>query len=145
VNVSVYSGIDKKMFLKELENYDDDIRKELESLYFCYLGKEDSDCSNLKGRIKKILSKIFASRFSNDVLIPLKFHDTFTAKVLFSLLHSDMEKSFTIKEVTDITGYSRQHIHNEIKKGKLLNEHIDSRYYIRESDLKNYMDSKKKK
>lgn len=128
-------------FEKELEEIEDErIKENLRSIYSNILGKVSLE----SGFVKKVLKDLFPNPYTEDILIPLKFHETLIGRMLFTVLY-ETSKQYTVNELVQITGHTKQYIGQELKSGKLKGEKINNRWVVNEENLKKYMELKGEK
>lgn len=131
-------------FLNEVKksNFDENIKKDLISIYEHLLGNEKIE--NIEILVDQTIKKLFPAVYSTDNMIPYSFVSTSIGTVLFTALFKE-DKLLTVNEVMEISGFTRQYITQEIKAGNLNAEKISSVWKLREKEVYDYLESKKKK
>lgn len=139
---------EKKDLMKEIELLkDENIKDKVLKLYNHILGKEE--VPNVNVIVKETLADLFPNRFSSEVMIPLSFHDTLIAKLLFSIMYCQQEKMYSMQELIELTktdekplGLTRQYLGQEIKNKNLKAEKKGNRWLFKESEVNRYLAKK---
>lgn len=137
--------VSKESYIKEIESLkiSESCRDKLIFLYDCYLGKQE--CKSIKNEVKTVLEEMFKNDFSKDITIPYKFLESSVGIVLFSLQFKGEEKIYNTRDLIELSGYSKQYIHQQIRD-KAIVSHKDSNgnYFFYESEVMNYLKNKGK-
>lgn len=135
--------VSKKLYEKEVQTLkiSEECKDRLMFLYDCYLGK--MSCDEMKNVIQSVLQEIFTNEYIKEIMIPHSFLDTAVGNVLFTLRYKNNEKIYTTKDLIQLTGYSKQYIHQQIRDGAIMcKKDNNGRYYFHESDVMNYLKEK---
>lgn len=125
-------------FLKELEQIDNEnLKCKLKKVYYHILGSNKVD--NINEIIEESFKGLFKREFSDEVNIPYPFLNTVIARVLFTALYFKDEKKYSINDIVNITGKSRQYIWQERDAGHLKGHKEGKRWVFMESDVKEYL------
>lgn len=91
----------------------------------------------------KILDDLFNNGYTQDILIPLSFLDTEIGKALGRVrFYMHKEKKYRVKDICDVTGYSRQYISEEIENGNIVCEREGRNIYFNEVEFNKYLEKK---
>lgn len=139
---------EKKELVKEIEILEnEEIKQKLLILYDHLLGKKN--VVNVNVIVKEVITELFPNRFSTDVMIPLAFHDTLIAKLLFSIIYCKQERMYGMQEVIELTktdkkpsGFTRQYLGQEIQNKNLHGEKKGGRWLFKESEVNRYLAKK---
>lgn len=135
---------DRKIFMKEVESLTNEkVKERLIKVYEAFLGKEDK--VNLKKEAKDVLKELFKKDFSKEIDIPFSFLDTTIAKLLFGIMYATEEKQYTMGDLVELTGYTRQYLWQEIESKNLKGDKVGGRWRFNESEVKRYMQERYKK
>lgn len=137
--------VSKESYIKEIDSIkiSESVKEKLMYLYDCYLGKQT--CKFLKNEIKLVLEEMLKNDFSKEILIPYKFLESSIGIVLFTLQFKGVEKIYNTKDLIELSGYSKQYIHQQIRD-KAIVSHKDSNgnYFFDESEVMSYLKQKGK-
>jgi hypothetical protein len=137
---------DKKKFMEEVSKVQSEkAREQLVDLYEHLLGTKI--LINANKVVKEVLTEMFQiNQFSKEVLIPLNFHDTLIAKVLFPIMYGQEEKLYTIADIIEMSKafrpkpFTKEWLSQEIKEGNLKGTFKSKRYHFTQSQVSDYFE-----
>lgn len=133
--------IKEKSVMQALEKYDFDesIKSEIKEIYECYASI--NECDKLKSKVEDVLIEIFKNPASSEVYLPLKFLKS-TLGIFLMSIYVDAPLEYSPNDLVKKTGYTRQHIYNEIDEGNIVADKTSGKINITESELKRYLKAK---
>lgn len=144
--------IDEKEFLKDIEEFDDELKENLIEIYelnnLDHNTKEDNlEIANL---IQGVLNKLFNPRgLYKEPMIPFSFFETRIGKSILTALGTLDNRMYTINDLISMTeteekpeGYTYQYISQEIKAGRLEATKDSGRWVISYPEVQRYLKSK---
>lgn len=133
----------KKELITEINEMDTEIKEMIIDCYEHAAGNKS--IKNPKEVVNKVLKELFKTNFSEEILIPLSFHNTQLAKVLFSILYGIESKIYLMSEVVELTGFSRQYLGQEAKDGNILGTKCKGSWTFEKEEVNRYLSKKGKK
>jgi uncharacterized protein YeeX (DUF496 family) len=129
---------EKANFIKEVESIveNTETRAKLVRLYDHLKGYIKIE--NTNAEIEEVLRELFG-RFTQDILIPYKFHNTLIGVVIFTIMYGMQEKTYTTKDIINVTGYSKQYLKQEMDDKNLLGTKINGKWQFTESQFNEYL------
>jgi hypothetical protein len=142
---------EKKVFdIEVAEIKDKKIQILLMQLYDHLLGK--ISLPNAKPLCLEVLANLFTPKYTTEVLIPLSFHDSTIATVIYSILYGTDEKTYTVNDIIERTktknkpkGLSKQYLKQEINAGNLKGQKKNGYWSFDESQVNEYLKTKELK
>lgn len=139
---------DKNIYLNEVYKFNSaELKDKLTNLYDHLQGVIHLEDANTV--VKEVISELFNTSYSKDVLIPLNFLESSVGVVLFKIMYGMNDKLYTVKELIELTknpekpnGYTRQYIKAEIDRGNLKATLKNNNYFIEESEANRYLKTK---
>lgn len=118
------------------------VQKKIDSLITKVGKKEKVD----KEVVINIINEIFnPNGVFDDTLIPLSFLTSETGAVFISALeNSGLNERLSISEICENSGFTRQWIHSEIKRGNLKAKMEGKIWFVRKQDYEEYIEKKNK-
>lgn len=117
-------------------------QKKIDSLMAKVKNKEKVD----KDIIINIINEIFnPNGVFDDTLIPLSFLTSETGALFISALeNSELNEYLSVAEICEDSGFTRQWISSEIKRGNLKAKMQGKIWFVRKQDYEEYMEKKNK-
>lgn len=129
---------EKSDFVKEVESIveNKETRVKLERLYDHLKGYVKIENPNVE--IEEVLRDLFG-RFTQDILIPYKFHNTLIGIVIFTIMYGMQENTYTTKDIINVTGYSKQYLKQEMDCKNLIGTKVGGKWHFTESQFNEYL------